>query len=88
MPTGSKDQKRPADVIGATLNRGEAMQVIRLSTLVLACIVSGCGGEETYVGVPSSCTESYEMGIRDVCNDIHRLNSDLHDTLRQEKICF
>lgn len=63
------------------------MQAIRLSILAIACILSGCGGEETYVGVPSSCTESYEMGINDVCGDIYRFNRDLHDTLRGEKIC-
>lgn len=63
------------------------MQAIRLSILLVACIVSGCGGEDTYDGVPSSCTESYEMGIQDVCSDIYRFSRDLHGTLRRERIC-
>ena len=60
---------------------------IRILALAALCIVSGCGREEVYVGVPANCTASYENGIRDVCGEIYRYNSNMHDTLRREKIC-
>lgn len=61
----------------------------RRTGLIIAILfaVSGCGQDEVYDGVPGNCTESYERGFSEVCRDIYRFNSEIHSTLRREKIC-
>ena len=86
MATDGCDQHR---VLYKKSNQTEEVDMFAYRALFFAglFIVSGCGREGNYVGVPSYCDESYEKGIVQVCNEIYRYSSDIHDNLRREKIC-